>query len=68
MRRFKDRLSSVNSTQDDIPAEMVSPAAPQRASTPSKCGNGNAQRIPRIVVKTTRITAKRSGVRVSRSA
>ena len=62
------RRNSANSIQDEMPAEIVSPATPHRGAIPNACGSGIAESYPSTVVKTTRIIAKFSGVRVSFNA
>ena len=44
MRRFSARRNKTNSTQEEMPAEMVSPATPQRGWMPNRCGRGSAKR------------------------
>src|SRR5438132_14332503 len=67
-RAFNVRRSSRNSSHPETPAEAVRPAVPHRGAMSSIGGSTIAQRYPRTVVSTTRITAYRSGVRGARSA
>src|SRR6185437_14458560 len=46
IRALSVRLRSVNSTHAEIPADAVSPPAPQRTSMPSRRGSGIANRKP----------------------
>ena len=67
-RAFSALRRSASSSHPASPADAVSPTTPHRGLRPRRCGRCRAATYPSTAVRRTRRTAKRRGVRVSRSA